>query len=172
MDGHAVRWQDVKTATRESPVTLWIIGESLAGVPYEKKVGEQEAVRISTEAMLPKGTDTVVRPEDTEEHRGVVRIFEVRAEAQDVRFMGEEFRAGDELVERGACLTSREMALLTPVGVTEVDACDPPTVSILVTGTELAGAHEKNIASCQIRDSNSVMLYCAVKETGARTSPA
>lgn len=169
MDGFAVRWRDVGGTTKVPPVPLSIIGESRAGVPFGGVVGEQEAVRISTGAMLPEGTDTVVRMEDTEENEGSVKIFKVRSQGQDVRLIGEEFQTGDPLVAQGTRLTAREMALLTSVGITEVTVCDPPSVSILVTGTELSGAHKKDISPYQIRDSNSVMLHRALQETGART---
>ncbi len=169
MDGFAIRWRDVRGTTTRDPVSLSIVGESRAGIPFNGAVGAGEAVRISTGAMLPEGADTVVRMEDTEENGGVVRIFAVRSQGQDVRFIGEEFQPGEILIARGTRLTAREMALLTSVGIAEVTVCDPPSVSILVTGTELSGADRNDISHYQIRDSNSVMLHRAVRETGART---
>ena len=42
MDGYAVRWADVMSASRENPVKLKLIGESMAGTPFagEVKAGE------------------------------------------------------------------------------------------------------------------------------------
>jgi molybdopterin molybdotransferase len=34
MDGFAVRWEDVQTVAASGPVTLTIVGESQAGIPY------------------------------------------------------------------------------------------------------------------------------------------
>ena len=102
MDGYALRWADVSRASAESPVMLRVIGESRAGMPFEEKVGPNMAVHISTGAMLPAGTDTVVRVEDTRTaDNGAVEILSVRCRGQDVRCEGEEFDCGDELLCRG-----------------------------------------------------------------------
>ena len=34
MDGYAVRWSDVMAASQENPVTLNVVGESKAGMPF------------------------------------------------------------------------------------------------------------------------------------------
>src|SRR6056300_246756 len=65
MDGYAVRWSDVMAASQENPVTLKVVGESKAGMPFAGEVKVREAAHISTGAMLPAGADTVVRVEDT-----------------------------------------------------------------------------------------------------------
>jgi molybdopterin molybdotransferase len=166
MDGYAVRWYDVQRATEKEPVSLQIIGESMAGVPFDGEVGFGETVQISTGAMMPLGADTVVRIEDTDDSDQTVRISAVRKQGQDVRYAGEEFQAGVRLLKKGTVLKSRELALLAAVGFDTVPVFNPPKVALLITGTELTGLHEKDIKPHQIRDSNSIMLASAVKEIG------
>ncbi|MDX2433505.1 MAG: molybdopterin molybdotransferase MoeA [Desulfobacterales bacterium] len=166
MDGYAVRWSDVQVTTKNAPVSLQIIGESMAGVPFEGNVGSGETTQISTGAMMPHGADTVVRVEDTDGSDEEVRILAVRKQGQDVRHAGEEFQAGTKLLKKGTVLRSRELALLGAVGSYTVSIFNPPKVSLLITGTELTGLHEKEIKPHQIRDSNSIMLASAVKEAG------
>lgn len=169
MDGFAIRWSDYEKSQSESNigVRLQIIGESQAGVPFEEEVIGGTAIRISTGAMLPKGADTVVRVEDTEESGGFVQVMEVRCHGQDVRYAGEEFKKGELLFHKGDNVGPREMALLASVGMKVVWVFQPPKVSLLITGTELAPYDTEEILSHQIRDSNSIMLASAVSETGA-----
>jgi molybdopterin molybdotransferase len=168
MDGYALRWSDVMGAGMESPVILKVIGESRAGLPFEKEVRVKEAVRISTGAKLPVGTDTVVRVEDTRiPGDTTVEILALRSQGQDVRYEGEEFCRGEELLCAGTKLSARQLALLATVGHQEVRVFAPPRISILVTGSELASVADKEIKSYQIRDSNSIMLKFALQEAGA-----
>lgn len=167
MDGYSVRWEDCRGANGEQPVHLRIIGESQAGIPFEGVVGPGCAVRISTGAMLPEGADSIVRVEDTEEDGDQVAIFAIRFQGQDVRYEGEEFKEGALLFKKSECLGARELALLASVGLHTVKVFTPPRVSLLVTGTELARFDDSAIKPHQIRDSNTIMLASAVRDSGA-----
>jgi molybdopterin molybdotransferase len=168
MDGYALRWSDVMDASHDNPVTLSVVGESRAGLPYDSVINSNEAVHISTGAMLPPGADTVVRVEDTRKPSdSAVEILAVRRQGQDVRYEGEEFCAGDELLSAGTKLTARQLALLASIGHQQVKVFSSPKVSILVTGSELASIADRDIKSYQIRDSNSIMLKTALQEAGA-----
>lgn len=166
MDGYAVRWENVKDASQEKPVTLVVAGESQAGIPYEDIVTSGEAIRISTGAVLPKGTDTVVRVEDTEESTNSVRILSVRFQGQDVRLKGEEFQEGDLLLPKGTQLKTRQLGLLASVGIGSLQVYRAPQVALVVTGSELVSSGAGGIKPFQIRDSNTVMLESAVRENG------
>ena len=168
MDGYAVRWSDVMAASQENPVTLKVMGESRAGQPFDREVNRNEAVHISTGAMLPDGADTVVRVEDTRKaDDATVEILAVRCQGQDVRYEGEEFNCGDELLRAGSKLSARQLALLSTVGHYQVKVFSAPRVSILITGSELASSADKEIKPFQIRDSNSIMLKSVLQEAGA-----
>ena len=168
MDGYALRWSDVIDASQENPVTLKVMGESRAGEPFDKEVNRNQAVCISTGAVLPSGADTVVRVEDTHKSSDIeVGILTARCQGQDVRYEGEEFNCGDELLCAGTKLSARQLALLATVGHNQVQVFAPPRVSILITGSELASSVEQEIKSYQIRDSNSIMLKSALQEAGA-----
>ena len=171
MDGYALRWADVKDASQENPVILKVIGESRAGEPFDRDVNRNKAVHISTGAMLPSGADTVVRVEDTRKPSDTaVEILAVRCQGQDVRYEGEEFNCGEELLCAGTKLSARQLALLSTVGHYQVKVFSIPRVSILITGSELASFEEKEIKPYQIRDSNSIMLESALQEAGATVS--
>ncbi len=170
MDGFAVRWIDCSKASVEHPISLRVIGESQAGIPFANLITPHSAIRISTGAMLPEGADTIVRVEDTKENGERVDICSMRSLGQDVRFEGEEFKKGSLLFSKGIVLGARELALLAAVGEYIIPVYALPKVALLVTGTELAPPDATDIKSHQIRDSNSIMLVAAARESGASIS--
>ncbi len=165
MDGYAVLWENVHTASSKSPVMLKVVGQSRAGSPFSGTVNTGEAIQISTGAMLVDGCDTVVRVENTEEQGDHVSVFSVSQRGQDIRHQGEEFEKGALLLDKGTRISAPQAALLTSVGITKVKAYKPCTVDILITGSELVAAGE-SIADHQIRDSNMIMLKTAIQEVG------
>src|SRR3970282_3042653 len=60
MDGFAVKWDDIKNASKENGVRLRIVGDIRAGIMPDKPVNKGEAIRIMTGAPVPDGSDTVV----------------------------------------------------------------------------------------------------------------
>jgi molybdopterin molybdotransferase len=165
MDGFAVRWDDIATVAGGGSITLTIAGESQAGIPFSGTCRSGQAVKISTGAMLPNGVDTVVRVEDTQTEENRLTVLQARQKGQDIRRAGEEFAAGELLLPQGTALQAPQLGLLTSVGINEAAVYYPPDVSLVVTGTELAAPGEP-VAPHQIRDSNSIMLTAAVRQSG------
>ena len=169
MDGYALSWADCAGASPNTPIFLEIVGESQAGIPFAGELAAGCAVRISTGAMLPVGSDTVLRLEDSREEEGRLEVLQKPVLGQDVRQVGEEFQPGDRLLAKGALLKARELAILAAVGISEVMVLASPRVAILVTGTELANHDNAAILPYQIRDSNALMLMAAVRECAGET---
>jgi molybdopterin molybdotransferase len=167
MDGFAARWADVESLRAQEPVNLHLIGESCAGVPFSDTVCPGQAVRISTGAMLPKGSDTVLPIEDTEVAGNIVRVRRIEKQNQHVRFEGEEIQKGDFLIENGSSLNPPRIALLAAMGIAQVSVYRIPEAAILTTGTELV-PHDHPTKPWQIRDSNRLMLTSAVQNDGAK----
>ena len=161
MDGFAVIWDDVQAAD----TALNVIGESSAGNPFGGVVNKGQAVKISTGAMLPEGADTVIPIEDCTPDGQKIVVHRVGKRSQHVRFAGEEFEEGALLVKAGTRLSSRHIALLASVGMSRLQVYRPPTVSVLITGSELVPPARPAQAH-QLYDSNSVMLRLAVEEAG------
>lgn len=164
MDGFAVRWADVAPAAAGEAVRLVRAGESAAGHPYAGKVGEGEAIQISTGAVVPAGADTVVPVEETVADGTKVEIRRVRRAGQHVRRVGEEVAAGDAVAHEADEVTPPLLGLLATLGVERVAVYARPRVAIVVTGAELTGS--AHLAPGQIRDSNGPMLAAAVAVSG------
>lgn len=165
MDGFAVRWADVDSASGAAPITLALAGESRAGVPSSETLVPGRAIRIMTGAPMPAGADTVIPLEATSGDGHEVTILEVRAEGAHVRRRGEDARTGDEVLGYGVELSARHLAAAAAVGAVRVSVFRVPRVGILSTGDELAplGA---TLAPGQIYESNSVLLDGAVRRAG------
>ena len=132
MDGYAVRAADVAAL----PATLRLIGESLAGRGFGGKVGRGEAVRIFTGAPVPQGADTIVIQEDAERRDATVLVKEAMP-GSHVRPRGQDFAAGDVLLEAGTQLGSRALMLAAAMNHAELPVRRKPKIAILATGDEV-----------------------------------
>ncbi|MGH3459419.1 molybdotransferase-like divisome protein Glp [Aeromicrobium sp.] len=166
MDGYAVRAEDVKEATLETPVTLPVVGEILAGSARPFAISAGTAVKIMTGAPIPRGADSVVPFERTDGGNARVSIQESPAVGAHVRTQGSDVQAGDLVLPAGTVLGAREIGLLAALGAPRAKARPRPRVVIISTGSELRepGTH---LDYDSINDSNSYMLASAVREAGA-----
>jgi len=167
MDGFAVKWSDVSNARENNPVSLQVIGESRAGVPFKQPVESGQAVQINTGAMIPDGTDTVIPIEHTTQKDDGIVITRVTQKKQFVRLAGTEFESGAVLCKAGTLLTPGCMGLLASQGFEAINVITRPQVSLVVTGSELIPFDLKP-GPGQIRDANSTMLTSAVQSSNAQ----
>lgn len=166
VDGFAVRSADLS----QSPTTLAVIEEVVAGAVPQRQLSPGEATRIMTGAPLPDGADAVVMVERTESVAGqgfgqvVVRCDPV-GPGQNIARRATSMRRGEVVLQAGHRLRSIEIGLLSEVGRVEVEVARRPRVAVLATGNELVPPGEVP-ASGQIRNSNGAMLVSAVRRAG------
>ncbi|MEX2426469.1 MAG: gephyrin-like molybdotransferase Glp [Thermomicrobiaceae bacterium] len=175
MDGYALNAEDVRSATYESPVVLAIVENLPAGRSPERTPGPGEATRIMTGAVMPEGTDSVVRFEETSEARdaadlpsersATVEICRAPRVGDNVREAGEDIRAGEIVLHAGTILDGTSLGILASVNRPHVLAIRRPKVGILATGDEVVDPGEP-ISPGQIRNSNNFMLAGLVREAG------
>jgi molybdopterin molybdotransferase len=169
MDGYAVRAADVAGADPADPgtaVRLPVVGEVAAGGVASRAVGPREAVRIMTGAMMPDGADAVVRVEDTDGGTGTVEVRAGVPAGTSVRPAGEDVRQGQVVLEAGATIDARRVALLAATGHADALVRRRPRVAVVSTGAELVPPG-KPLRPGQIHESNSYMLEAAVVAAGA-----
>ena len=169
MDGFAVRAGDTDGTSPESPVELRLVGESRAGAPANRRVGQGEAMRISTGAMLPKGADAVVRLEEAEVEGDAVAVRIAVDPGHDARRAGEDVRAGEEVVSAGTRLGPAELGVLASVGVDEVRAVRRPAAIVLTTGDELVPPG-RGLPPGGIRNTNAFTVPAQARMAGCRVS--
>ena len=137
MDGYAVRGADVMGATSAAPVRLTVIETVAAGAVAARDVQTMQAVRIMTGAPVPEGADCVVRVEDSDDGREVVRIFSDRDVGRNVRPAGQDVRPGAVALSAGTALGGAQLALLAALGQRTVTVRRRPRVALLESGDEL-----------------------------------
>jgi molybdopterin molybdotransferase len=166
MDGFAVRSVDVARAQESSPAVLPVVDESRAGLPARQALGDGQAIAISTGAMLPEGADAVVPVEDTRGRGGEVEVLAPAPAGRHVRHTGDDMRAGQTVLRRGALLGPAELGVLASLGSVEVVCVRRPRLSLLVTGDELLAPGEPWRPGA-IRDSNSLTIATLARCAGA-----
>lgn len=167
MDGFAVRASDTRGAGDDSPVTLRLVGESRAGHPAACNLQAGQAIAISTGGELPTGADAVIRVEHTRPQGGsVAALREVKAGC-DVRYAGEDVRAGDTVLEGGVRLGPAELGVLASLGRPAVQCVRQPSVQVLVTGDELIEP-DATRPHTAVRNSNGYALGALVEQAGAQ----
>jgi molybdopterin molybdotransferase len=166
MDGYAVLASDIESATVDSPVTLAVDGEILAGTESTANVSPGRAVRIMTGAPVPTGADAVVPVETTSRDQGRVAFHRAYGIGANIRLPGEDLTPGQPLVAAGRRLTPADIGLLAAAGATRVTCLPQPRVVVLSSGDELVRAEDEPDAG-RIRDANGPMLAAMIKQAGA-----
>ena len=158
MDGWAVA----------GPSPWRIVGDALAGAPYRATIEPGTCVRIATGAVVPEGTDAVVRSERALVTPGTVAGDSVIDPGTDIRRAGEESAAGELLAMRGMVLTPAHIGLLAAAGHDDAEVAVRPRVVILTLGDELLdhGVPEDG----RIRDALGPQLPAWLEAMGAQVT--
>lgn len=171
MDGYAVRFEDVKSASAETPAVLEIVEEIPAGYQPQKSVLSGQAARILTGSVMPEGADTIVIQEETKREDGQVLILKSPAEPQSfVRHRGAFHQAGSPLLPAGLVLKAPEIAVLAAAQCNQVRVYRRPRVAILSTGSELV-TPDRPLQPGKIVDSNRYALAALVEQMGGEAIP-
>ncbi len=166
MDGYAVLAADLRSASADAPVDLRVIDDVAAGSVSQVMVTRGTAVRIMTGAPMPDGADAVIPVERTDGGTRTVQIYAGVDVGACIRRTGEDVEAGQEVLEAGVELRSRQLALLAATGHGIVRVHPQPRVAVIATGSELVEPGDP-LGPGQIHDANSFLLVAAAREAGA-----
>jgi len=162
MDGWALRVEDLAA---NADAALAEVGSSFAGVPYGKTVGPGECVRIFTGGVVPDGCDSVVMQERATADGKSIRFAPGVRKGQNVRYAGEDLKAGAVALPRGRLVRPAELGLLASLGVGEAGVYRPLRVVFFSTGDELVSIGSP-LAEGQIYDSNRYTLHGMLTRMG------
>lgn len=166
VDGFALKASDTYGVSENMPALLSIKGEILMGEEAKDSISYGECIRISTGGMLPKGADSVVMSEHTDEGFDKMCLcLKSVAPNENVSKKGDDVKTGDTVLKKGTFLSSSCIGVLCALGVTEVKCAKKPVAGIISTGDEIIDFSEKPSFG-QIRDVNSVLLAALLKENG------
>lgn len=153
MDGYALRSVDL-------PGPWNVIGESAAGHPYANTVSKGEAIRISTGAVVPAGTDMVLLQEDAGREGEVLNLTgePPAPPGRHIRPAGMDFTADTVLIEAGTRIGPAQIALAIAGGHSHLPVRRTLTLTVIDSGDELVAPGQLPELH-QLPASNGPMLY-------------
>jgi molybdopterin molybdotransferase len=163
MDGYAI-------SPGPADRTLTVIGESRAGAPSPRPLGEGEAIRISTGGAIPEGATAVIPQENVEAHDGSILTRTAVQPGDHIRDRGEDMRAGTTVLRAGSVLGAAELGAAVGAGAGAVSVALRPRVQVLATGDELKAPGEP-LGPGEIHNSNGPMLVALATHQGAVCAP-
>jgi molybdopterin molybdotransferase len=125
VDGWAVR----------GPAPWRIVGQVLAGSVAAPLTGDGTCVEIATGAMVPAGTEHVLRVEESRVDGSLVTG--TPRPVREWRVPGEEASRGEELLPAGSAVTPGVIGLAASCGYDALSVRPAPRAAVLVFGDEL-----------------------------------
>jgi molybdopterin molybdotransferase len=124
------------------------------------------ACRIFTGAQVPEGVIGVAIQEHVVESNGYIHLnYPLPDHGTNIRKKGSDIRAGDQILEEGMLLSAAVASLLASVGRKSVKVYPKPSVTLIVTGSELLPPGE-NLSAGKIFESNSAGIVSALRSCG------
>lgn len=162
VDGYAVAAADIpRTGTRP----LDVVADLAAGAQYAETLRTGQALRIMTGAPIPGGADTVYPQEVVTRSGSRIEVPPIDTGA-NVRYRGEDVRAGAVVLCAGSLVRPQEMGVAASLGLARLLVRQRPRVAILSTGDEVAEPGGER-APAQIYDANRFTLRGLVEASGA-----
>ncbi len=161
MDGYAVKLEDSINLAK-----VKIIDKVFAGDISENEVLQGTAIRIMTGAMVPKGTDAVIKQEDVEVlENNFIKLNSKLSKYENVCFKGEDINKGSLLVEKGKKLDYADIGVMTSSGIDKVNVYKVPRIALISTGNEILDVTQK-LQPGKIYNSNKYTILGRLKELG------
>jgi len=161
MDGYAIRYEDI------SDGVITVLGDNPAGHDEKRVIKEKECIKTFTGSMMPEGSDTLIQIENVTYEDGKITINEEVALGSSVRPIGEGYRSGDILIEKGTKIGFAEIGVMAGLNQVMVKVAIKPRVGVIATGSEILDLGENSDNPAQIRSSNNYTLAALFESAGA-----
>jgi molybdopterin molybdotransferase len=168
MDGIAISFIAFAEGIRE----FTIENIQAAGSAQLELKNYSNCMEVMTGAVLPKGTDTVIRYEDLHIKGGKANVtIEEITEGQNIHNQANDRKENDVLLKKNTFISPAEIGVLATVGKSVVKVAIQPKVMIISTGDELIEVTE-NPLSHQIRRSNVYTLVSLLEKLNIKAQTA
>ncbi len=161
MDGYAIRYEDLALGR------LKIQAVNPAGADKIEALNPKEAIKTFTGSIMPQGSDTLIPIENVEAKDGYIIIKEPVPKGFSVREVGENFKKGEILIEKGTKIDFAQIAVLASLNYVYVKVYQKPAVAVIATGSELLELGQKQERTSQIRSSNNYTIEAIARKHGA-----
>ncbi|MFX0023714.1 MAG: gephyrin-like molybdotransferase Glp [Candidatus Hermodarchaeota archaeon] len=165
MDGYAIKAEDSFRASPKNPKMIKLVGKIEIGESTKLKINRNEAIRISTGAPIPEGSDAVIKIEDTENEDDLISLYVSLVPGKNISRKGEDFKIGTKVLSKGTELKAEHIALLSSLGYAKVSVHTKPEISIFSSGDELIEPGE-SLKPGKIYNSNTSMISALVNLYG------
>ena len=160
MDGYGVKGADAGKEVK-------VIDEIFAGSEKQTDIKTGQVVKIMTGARVPDSIESVVPFELVEKiDNTTIKLPENIKNKQHMRFIGEDIKKDEVILNQGETINFATIALLTSQGISHIKVYRKPKVSVFTSGEELK-LHYEQIKEYQIFNSNTPTLLSRVEELGA-----
>ena len=110
VDGYAVRARDTFGCSDAIPAILPMQAEVFMGQGAEFNLNPEECVAVPTGGALPRGADSVVMVEYTEDYGdGTIGIAKPAAPGMNMIFRGDDVYPGKVILRKGRVLSSQDI---------------------------------------------------------------
>ena len=157
MDGYAFKAEDSFSASPKNPKKIKLVGTIEIGESLKLKINKGEGIKISTGAPIPKGSDAVIKIEDTEIENDLISLYTSLVPSKNISKKGEDIKKGTLVLNSGIDLKAEHIALLTSLGFQKVKVRIKPILSIFSSGDELVEPGEP-LRPGKIYNSNTSMI--------------
>jgi molybdopterin molybdotransferase len=166
MDGYALRAADLAQAKAQQPVLLPVWLNLPAGAHEDlPALPAGAAARILTGAPLPQGADSVIPQERVTLVDGALHFEQPWALHRNIRWRGEELRAGAPVAETGQRVTPGLLSSLVNADLEQLRVVRRPRVRVLITGDEIRPIGTP-LKRGEIHDSNGPLISAVLRRWG------
>jgi molybdopterin molybdotransferase len=149
MDGFAVRSEDTRGAKPNTPVILDNFRPVRTGMP------------------VPGEYDCVVMKEDARMRRASLEVTTQLHAYKNISLIGEDIRVGEAVFSEGHTLRPPDVAMLSALGIVEVEVYEKPKVVIIPTGGELVAIGARSLCVGEAYEINGLMARLYAENWGA-----
>lgn len=128
-----------------------------------------QAAGVVTGGPVPVGTVSVVPFEITRVEGERLIFTGDPAPGENIRPRGEDFKAGEFLVQRGETISPGTLGVMAAFGMSEVKVFRRPRVAVLGVGQGIVPCQAKPLPG-QVRDSNGPLLAALAMRNGAQVA--
>lgn len=170
MDGYALKSSNTRGVSSQSPAVLEVVEDIKAGDMPKKVLKDNQAARIMTGAIIPRGADSVIMVEETQKvvegrKKELVRIFKGVKPGENIRRRGEDIRKGELIISKGTRLKASRLGILASLGRPRIKVTRKPKIAILATGDEVIEVKDK-LKPGKLRNSNTYILCSQILNCG------
>ncbi len=167
MDGIAIRHEQLS----KGQTSFLVEATVAAGNPEKTLQNPENCIEVMTGAIIPLGTNAVIRYEDIgikdKTARITIDINEIKA-GQNIHRQGSDRKTGDVIVPKGRKLSPAEIGVAATIGKYEILVQRKLRAVVISTGEEIVPITETPLPH-QIRTSNGFALQASLKNWGLET---